>query len=55
MNNFVLDVTDDETFLEEVKNKDYIPDPQKINLLSKENLMKETKIILSIMYEKNFK
>lgn len=42
-------------FLEEVKNKDYIPDPQKINLLSKENLMKETKIILSIMYEKNFK
>lgn len=42
-------------FLEEVKNDDYIPDPQKINLFLKENLMKETKIILAIIYEKNFK
>lgn len=42
-------------FLKEVKNNAYIPNPEKINLFNKENLMKETKIILAIIYEKNFK
>lgn len=42
-------------FLEENKNNDYIPDPAKINLQSTENLMKETKIVLAILYDKNLK
>ena len=42
-------------FLKETKNNNYIPNPKKINLVNKENLMKETKIILAIIYEKNFK
>ena len=42
-------------FLEENKNNDYIPDSAKINLQSTENLMKETKIVLAILYDKNLK
>lgn len=42
-------------FLEENKNNDYIPDPAKINLHNPENLMKETKIVLAILYDKNLK
>lgn len=42
-------------FLEENKNNDYMPDPAKINLQSTENLMKETKIVLAILYDKNLK
>ena len=42
-------------FLEENNNNDYIPDPAKINLQSTENLMKETKIVLAILYDKNLK
>lgn len=42
-------------FLEENKNNDYIPDPSKINLQNPENLMKETKIVLAILYDKNLK
>ncbi len=42
-------------FLKENKNNQYIPDAEKINLRNPENLMKETKIVLAIMYEKNLK
>lgn len=42
-------------FLKENKNKQYIPDATKINLRNPENLMKETKIVLAIMYNKNLK
>ena len=42
-------------FLKENKNNNYIPDPQKINLHSPENLLRETKIVLAILYDKNFK
>ena len=42
-------------FLKENKNNNYIPDPQKINLYSPENLLRETKIVLAILYDKNFK
>lgn len=42
-------------FLEENKNNSYIPDASKINLYNPENLMKETKIVLAIMYDKNLK
>ncbi len=42
-------------FLEENKNNNYIPDPEKISLFKPENLMKETKIVLAILYDKNFK
>lgn len=43
------------SFLEENKNNDYVPDASKINLHNPENLMKETKIVLAIMYDKNIK
>ena len=42
-------------FLRKNKNDNYIPDPLKINLQNTDNLMKETKIVLAIMYEKNLK
>lgn len=42
-------------FLKKNKNDDYIPDASKINLQKPENLMKETKIVLAILYEKNLK
>ncbi len=42
-------------FLKENKNNQYIPNAEKINLRYPENLMKETKIVLAIMYEKNLK
>lgn len=42
-------------FLKENKNEQYIPDATKINLRNPENLMKETKIVLAIMYNKNLK
>lgn len=42
-------------FLEENKNNDYTPDASKINLQNPNNLMKETKIVLAILYDKNLK
>lgn len=42
-------------FLKKNKNDAYIPDASKINLQNPENLMKETKIVLAILYEKNLK
>lgn len=44
---------------EEIKKKEikinYIPNPEKISLFKPENLMKETKIVLAILYDKNIK
>ena len=42
-------------FLKENKNDEYMPDSSKINLQNPDNLMKETKIVLAILYEKNLK
>lgn len=42
-------------FLKKNKNDNYIPDSSKINLQNSDNLMKETKIVLAIMYEKSLK
>ena len=42
-------------FLKDNKNNNYIPKPQKISLYKPENLLKETKIVLAILYDKNFK
>ena len=42
-------------FLKDNKNNNYIPNPQKISLYKPENLLKETKIVLAILYDKNFR
>lgn len=41
-------------FLRDNKNNNYTPDPKKISIFKPENLLKETKIVLAILYEKNF-
>lgn len=42
-------------FLKKNKNDNYMPDSSKINLQNPDNLMKETKIVLAILYEKSLK